>query len=152
MLQDEQAAELLARCENILGHELINIRGELAKAQGRAGAVWELLSIEAADEIGALEHAPDEGSRPDICLRIHSSQPIYIEVTFLHERFAENYRKERQVDEWLKEEARKRNISQSKVTCTFSLDKNHSRVLPDQHEKKIFLQQPEVQKFFGYIS
>ena len=57
MLIEEQAAALLARCEKILGIELRQTRGNLRNAS-RAAAVWELLVIEEAADIGYVEYEP----------------------------------------------------------------------------------------------
>ena len=45
MLREEQATELLRRCELITAQRLKKIRGNLRKAESRAAAIWELLVI-----------------------------------------------------------------------------------------------------------
>jgi hypothetical protein len=61
MLKDEQAAELLARCEAAVGKELLQVRGNLRNAVTRAAAVWELLVIEAAANIARIQYEPHPG-------------------------------------------------------------------------------------------
>jgi len=64
MLIEEQAAALLTRCENILRIELRQTRGNLRNAESRAAAVWELLVIEEAADIGYVEYEPHPGATP----------------------------------------------------------------------------------------
>src|SRR3989442_1484189 len=95
MLKEDQAAELLARCEQLLGRKLGQVRGNLRRAGTRAAAVWELLCIEAFSRVGPLEHEPPgHASSPDIVLRV-ADAPLWIEVGFLYPRFWENERRGR---------------------------------------------------------
>lgn len=58
MLKEEQAAELLRRCESIAGRALKQTRGNLRRAETRAAAVWELVVSEAVAQLGRVELEP----------------------------------------------------------------------------------------------
>jgi hypothetical protein len=55
MLKEEQAAELLTRCETIIGKKLSDVQSKLQQPDARSATVWELLVIEAASQIGTVE-------------------------------------------------------------------------------------------------
>jgi hypothetical protein len=102
MLYEEQAAELLRRCEALAGRTLHQLRGNLAKASTRAEAVWELLVVEAASQLGEVEcEAPHGG--PDIRLLMPSGRWVSVEVTYLHPRFEGEQRRWRLVTGWMAE-------------------------------------------------
>lgn len=109
MLSEDQAAELLKRCESIVGKTLKQVRGNLKKAETRASAVWELLVLEEASNIGQMvEYEPiTDGKCPDILLTLKNRRKIWIEVAFLHPRFGKEERKTEDVRKWIQEEAKK---------------------------------------------
>lgn len=84
MLSDSQILRLLALCEERLGSPLKLIRGNLCSKQW-LGAVWELVVIDAATQLGSVTYearSPGRGS-PDILLELRSGQRIWIEAAFL---------------------------------------------------------------------
>jgi hypothetical protein len=54
MLKQDQAAELLHRCELVLSQRLTQVRANLSNPALRASAVWELLCIDAFAQIGSV--------------------------------------------------------------------------------------------------
>src|SRR5713226_9757467 len=115
MLLEEQTAELLQRCERILGIELCQTRGNLRTADNRAAAVWELLVIEAVSHIGSIEYEPLPGASPDVRLRIRQGRPIWLEAAYLYPRFWDEERRSNAVVAWLFAEAKRRGIPASKL-------------------------------------
>jgi len=106
MLLEEQAAELLQRCERIVGRRLDQVRGNLRRAESRAAAVFELLVLEEAARHGAAEYEPGDGGSPDIRLSIPHGRKIWIEVAFLYPRFWKEERQSDVVCQWITEEAK----------------------------------------------
>jgi hypothetical protein len=155
MLREEQAAELLKRCESVTGKRLAQIRGNLQRAESRASAVWELLVIEETSRIGKVEYEPYEGGSPDILLHLPGGREIWIEVAYIYPRFWKQERLSDAMANWLIEEAKRRDISIFKVSCRFDGDmKNIAgpvRNLPGLHEKRKFINEPDVRNFFETI-
>jgi hypothetical protein len=103
MLLEEQAAELVQRCERILGIALSQTRGNLRTADNRAAAVWELLVIEAASSlIDRIRASP--GASPDVRLDLARSCDL-VEVAYLYPRFWDEERRSNAVVAWLSAEA-----------------------------------------------
>lgn len=156
MLREEQAAELLKRCEAVTGRRLEQVRGNLRKAETRSSAIWELLMLEEASRIGRVEYEPHPGASPDILLHLPDGKKIWIEVAFLYPRFWKQERLSNAVANWITEEAIKRGISPFKVSCHFDGDRKNAagpvRNLPSLHEKKKFLKNVEVDDFFKAIA
>lgn len=155
MLLEEQAAELLKRCEVITGQRLEQIRGNLRKAESRSPAIWELLVLEEASRIGDVEYEPHPGASPDILLHLPEGRKIWIEVAFLYPRFWKQERLSDAVAHWITKEAKRRGISPFKVSCQFDGDRQNDagpvRNLPSLHEKKQFLKGIDVKSFFEAI-
>lgn len=155
MLKEEQAAELLVRCEAAVGKELSQVRGNLRNAETRAAAVWELLVIDAAFQIGFTEYEPHPGGSPDIRLHIPQGRPVWIEVAFLYPRFWREERKSEEVINWIFQEAKRRGISPYKIQ--YCLDGNTEnkagpiRTLPELHKRKEFLKDSGISQFFDDI-
>jgi hypothetical protein len=155
MLKEEQAAELLRRCEKIVGHELPQIRGNLRNASSRSAALWELLVLEAVSYSGRVEYEPLSGPSPDIRLYPSNGKPLWIEVAYLYPRFWKQERKSQQVLQWLYKEADRRDIPSWKIYPQLDGDRNHKsgpiRRLPELNERKKFLKENEILKFFNGI-
>ena len=49
---------LLEHCERIVGHDLAQIRGNLKSKEQARHAIWELLLMDAAAELGKIEYEP----------------------------------------------------------------------------------------------
>ncbi|MGE4053098.1 MAG: hypothetical protein AB7F38_18650, partial [Piscinibacter sp.] len=84
MLSEEQAAELLRRCEAIAGRGLKALRGRLSSPEGRLAAVWEMLVVDASSRLGKVEYESADGG-PDIRLQLPSGRWVWIEATFLQD-------------------------------------------------------------------
>ena len=156
MLKEEQAAELLRRCEALAGSTLPQVRGRLRNATSRAAAVWELLVVDAAAQLGKVEYESPSGG-PDIRLFLPSGRWVWIEVAYLYPRFWREEQRSRSVEKWLREYAQNKLGSEAgRICCSFHGDlKNPAgpvRRLPAEHERNVFLSDPEVVNFFHHCS
>lgn len=155
MLREEQVAELLQRVEQILGKELPQIRGNLRVPENRAAAVWELVVTEAASYLGSIEYEPEIGESPDIRLQPPRGRKLWIEAVFLYPRFWKKERQSNEVSQWLYEEAEQKGIPAFKIRPRFDGKPGKSgpvRVLPAITERKTFLKEPEIVKWFKDIT
>jgi hypothetical protein len=156
MLKEEQVNELLLRCEKIFGHKLLQVRGNLRNAVSRSAAIWELLVIEAASYLGSIEYEPFPGGSPDIRLSVPQGRALWIEVAYLYPRFWKEERQSYAVTGWLYKEARRRNIPAWKIFPEFDGDPNNKAGpvcrLPDLNERKKFLKNADLVKFFEGIT
>lgn len=156
MLREEQAAELLRRCESVVGYRLDQVRGNLRNSETRTAAVWELIVFEEVSRIGVVEYEPGEGASPDIRLTLPSGRVIWIEVAFLYPRFWREERQSRAVSDWITNETIRRKISPFKVACRFDGDRTNRsgpvRCLPGLHNKNQFLAGNDVFAFFDQIT
>lgn len=155
MLKDEQASELLARCEEAVGKQLRQVRGNLRKAVTRAAAVWELLVIEAAANIAGIQYEPHPGASPDVLLASPEGRKIWIEAAYLYPRFWENERKSEAVVRWIYHEAARLKIDPYKLAYRLdgAIGNNAGpvRTLPELHKKKEFLREPGLRNFLDQI-
>lgn len=155
MLKQDQAAELLRRCESITGKRLSQTRGNLSKPETRAAAVWELLVLEAASYLGKVEYEPEGKSCPDVQLIDDKIGLLWIEAAFLYPRFWKNDRKSSELTRWVYEEARNRGVDVVKISYKFYGDENHKagpvKTLPELHEKKAVIGSSEFSDFFQKI-
>jgi hypothetical protein len=155
VLKEEQVAELLIRVERILGKELPQTRGNLRNPENRAAAVWELLVMEAASYIGQIEYEPEAGESPDIRLHPERGRKLWIEAAYLYPRFWQQEQRSDHVKQWLYKEAERRGIPVSKIYPRFDgKDTNAGPILtlPAITERKQFLKEPEIVKFFQDIA
>ena len=90
MITEEQAAELLRRCEQIAGRKLTGLRGRLRSAEARVAAVWEMLVVDAAARLGPTEYESPEGG-PDLRLKLPSGRWVWMEVAFLQDAAAATF-------------------------------------------------------------
>lgn len=154
MLKEEQAAELLKRCETIAGRELKQIRGNLRRASTRAEAVWELIVVEAAAQIGRLEYESTQGG-PDIRLELPTGRWVSIEVTYLHPRFDNEEQRSAMVVRWLHDAAATIGANPPEIRCEFHGDNKHpagpKRTLPLEQDRKQFLASTEVSQFLAAV-
>lgn len=155
MLRNEQVVKLLKICEKLVGKELPQVRGHLSKDASRAPAIWELLVLEAASEIGEIEYEPIPGGSPDIHLQFPNGRGIWIEVAFLYPKFQKEERVSDKIIVWLSSESRRRGIPPYKIYPRFDgkagNDAGPVRILPEAHERKQFLKLPEIVEFFERI-
>jgi len=155
MLIEEQAAALLNRCENLLGIELRQTRGNLRRASSRAAAVWELLVIEAASRLGSIEYEPHPGASPDVRLRIKQGRAIWLEAAYLYPRFWDEERRSSAVVRWLLAEAERRGLARGTIRLRFDgaprSRAGYKRILPKLHEQTLLLKHPALTRFFDEI-
>ncbi len=155
MLKEEQAAELLRRCEALAGRELKQVRGNLRNAATRAEAVWELLFMEAVSKLGRIEVESSQGG-PDIRLELPTGRWASIEVTYLHPRFEDEERRSAMVARWIHDAASSLGPDAPEIRCDFQGDSKHlagpRRKLPLEHERKKFLASTEVAQFLTDVA
>lgn len=155
MLKEDQAAELLKRCEAAVGKGLTQIRGNLRRAGTRAAALWELLVIDAAAQIGGVEYEPESNGSPDVRLHLPEARPVWLEAAFLDPRFREDQRKSRQVTAWISQELGRRGIPLGRIHYRFEGDAIGEAGpvlrLPDLHERRKFLTEPGLASFLDAI-
>jgi hypothetical protein len=156
MLKQDQAAELLRRCELVTGRKLASVRANLLNAALRASGVWELLCIDAFAQIGGVAYETQKGkSRPDLQLSIAGCPDVSIEAAYVYPRQWENDRRARDVALWVYATARERNILESRIAYYFFGDPTNVagpiRNLPYQHERKKVLRSTPFVSFFEAI-
>lgn len=155
MLKEDQAAELLKGCEASVGKKLVQIRGNLRRAATRAAALWELIVIDAAAQIGRVDYEPKPNGSPDVLLHLPKVRSIWLEAAFLEPRFWQEERKSTQVASWLSRELRRRGISLGRIHYRFEGDVISEAGpvlrLPDLHERRQFLNEPSLASFLAAI-
>lgn len=154
MLYEEQAAELLRRCEAIAGRSLPQVRGNLRKAPTRAEAVWEMLVLEAASKLGQVEcEAP--GGGPDIRLLMPTGRWVSIEVTYLHPRFEADEDRCSSVTHWMAAAEREIGPQRVAIECDFRggvVEASGTKLkLPAENERRKFLSDPDVVFFINAV-
>lgn len=131
------------------------IRGNLLAARTRADAVWELIVLEAAAQLGRVECEPPQGG-PDVRLELPTGRWVSIEVRYLRPRFDDEERRSEMVTRWLNEAVALLVQNPPEIRCYFEGDSNHpagpKRTLPFKHEQKRFLGSQEVSKFLATVA
>lgn len=156
MLKDEQAVSLLRRAETVLQQQLPILRGHLAKAEHRSGALWELLVIDEASRLGQIDYEPhDAGRSPDLQLHLPNSRSIWLEATFLYQSFWEQERVSNELIRWIYGEAVRHGIDCPKIEYRLDGDPNNldgpKRNLPALHEIKRCMKEAGLLKWFKSI-
>jgi hypothetical protein len=157
MLKEDQAAELLRRCEIVVGQSLTKIRSALLDAEVRASAVWELLCIDAFSKLGHVAYERLSGySRPDLLLSIQGCADVAIEAAYVYPRNWRNDRRARDVLQWVYSQAKVRNIPEFRISSHFFGDPTNRagpvRNLPAQHDKNQVLRSEAFVSFFAAIA
>lgn len=97
VLNEDQVRKLLTTCETSLGHRLDGLRGSLHTHANRAAAIWELLVLDAVLKLGHVQYeqpiAGADSSRPDFRLDLGAARGVWIDATYLTERFVGNERR-----------------------------------------------------------
>lgn len=155
MLKEEQAAELLRRCEAVAGRELKQTRGNLRRASTRAAAVWELIVAEAAAQLGRVEYEASQGG-PDIRLELPTGRWVSIEVAYLYPRFEDEEQRCSMVAKWMYDAAASMGPNPPEIRCEFHGDYSHPAgpkiTLPLEQDRKRFLASPEVAQFLAAVA
>lgn len=156
MLKEDQAAELLRRCETSVGKRLRQIRSHLRHPEQRAAALWELIVIDSAGQIGTLDYEPKTGgSRPDVKLQLSTGRAIWLEATFLQPRFWKEERKSEAVRQSIIQELRRRNIAPGKIQYRFQTAAQSAAGpelrLPELRERGLFLREPGLSSFLDAV-
>lgn len=154
MLKEEQAAELLERCERIVGRRLAKVRGDLRNPELRASAIWELLVIESAAGLGRTEYE-GAGGGPDVRLELPSGRWVWIEAAYLYPRFWREDHLSRVVERWIRDLAHALGPGAPTIACSFNGDRGNPagpvRKLPDEHERARFVSNAQVVAFFADV-
>lgn len=155
MLKEEQIAELIRRHRDILGQNIARIKGNLRKAENRSAQIWELIVLDVVSRIGKVEYESCLGQSPDIKLICANSRPIWIEVAYLYPRFWQENRKIRATMDWIFKEAKRKGIPPYKIFPSLHAEKKTDAgpkpILPDLNEKKVFLNNNNLQDFFNHV-
>jgi hypothetical protein len=154
VLKEEQAAELLRRCEeDIAKRPLPALRGRLRSERERAAAVFEMIALEACAQLGRVEYEDPAGG-PDLKLWLSQDRFLWIEISYLYPRFEDEERKSRVVQNWVEGKGIAIGFKGS-IRCDFFGDPDNwagpVRTLPRLHEKRIFFQDPDVRSFFDRL-
>jgi hypothetical protein len=156
MLREDQAAELLRRCEAAVGQRLTQVRAGLLNAEVRASAVWELLCIDAFAQIGPIAYERLAGaSRPDLLLSVHGYSDFAIEAAYVYPRHWRNDRRAREFLSWVYGYAKVKNIPEVRISSHFFGDSTNPagpvRDLPLEQEKNNVLRSEAFASFFAAI-
>jgi hypothetical protein len=111
--------------------------------------------MEAASYIGQIEYEPEAGESPDIRLHPKKGRKLWIEATYLYPRFWREEQRSDHVKQWLYKEAERRGIPFSKIHPRLDgkdTDAGPILTLPAITERKQFLKEPEIIKFFQDIA
>lgn len=155
MLNEDQVQDLLERCEASLGHSLGGVRAGLGTRQNRAPAIWELLVLDAMLQLGHVEYerpiAGPGSTRPDFRLTLGEPRGIWVDATYLTERFVDN---QRRADLLRRRFAKEGAVHGVPGACLWSrLDGERTpagfrRKLPAEHELSRFFKDNRVRAFF----
>jgi hypothetical protein len=80
LLSEDQLRQILADCEKAVGHPLSDLREKLLKHE-RLSPTWELITIDAASDIGQVAYEV-LGGGPDIRLTLPEGDRIWIEAVW----------------------------------------------------------------------
>lgn len=154
MLHEEQAAELLRRCEALAGRTLAQVRGNLRKSTTRAEAVWELLVLEAVSQLGEVQ-CEQPGGGPDIRLLMPTGRWVSIEVTYMHPRFEADEDRCDLVTTWMWAAEREIGPQRVAIECDFhggTVEASGPKLkLPAENERRKFLSDPDVVFFINAV-
>lgn len=134
---------------------LAAVRGNLRKPKSRAAAVWELLVLHEALQLGEVEYEPEPGGSPDVRLTPAGARSIWLEARFLYPRFWANERVSGEVPDWVREAARRFGVKSGKLSVRLDGDRSDPRgpvrTLPHEHERWEFQRHPEPLAFFECV-
>jgi len=153
MLKEEQVSELLLECERLVEQPLVQIRGNLTKAENRSAAIFELLAIQAFAALGKVEYEPFPNS-PDIRLTLPDGAQAWVEVAFLYDKYWKQERQSRELTMAMRKHAEAQGVAPEKISLRFSGEPTaagYERRLPEQHEIKKFLKGEYVKDLFKRI-
>lgn len=153
MLKEEQVSELLLECERLVEQPLVQIRGNLTKAENRSAAIFELLAIQAFAALGKVEYEPFPNS-PDIRLTLPDGTQAWVEVAFLYDKYWKHERQSRELTMAMRKHAEAQGVAPEKISLRFSgvpTAAGYERRLPEQHEVKKFLKGEYVKDLFKRI-
>ncbi len=155
MLAEHQVRFLLERCEKLVGKELTQIRGNLRSKRHVRHAIWELILMDAAAEIGPVEYEPlTAGGRAlDIFLDVEGG--IWLEAAFLEPRFRDVLERQEMFTERLRKEEKRRGLAIGSVERNFygtKSDFGFDVTIPAENELARLFSAPDVQAFFREVA
>lgn len=154
MLLEDQAAELLRRCEQRFGRRLDQIRGNLRVADTRAAAVWELLCIDAWSKVASIVYEPTgHASSPDLVVT-SGEATMWVEVAFLYPSSWKNDRRERELQRAIYKEVSRRGIPAHTISTEYfgvAVGRGKARSLPDPHVASGVINASPVRSFFEQV-
>lgn len=108
MISEGQAQALLAECEQSLGKQLKGLRAQLSKSGNTLGALWELITLYAAVQLGdGVGHEPRDGM-PDVLVDLPQVDQFWIEATHIGWREREASGIIAEFIDWIRRELKRR--------------------------------------------
>jgi hypothetical protein len=154
MLAEHQVRFLLEHCEEILGRELKQLRGNLRSKLHVRAAIWELILIDAAAELGPVkyEEATPGGKALDIFLDMDGG--LWIEAAFLEPRFTEILERQEKFTQRLRKAEREAGIAVGSIQREFYGTKSAAGfdvTVPHESELARIFRTPDMRTFFAAI-
>lgn len=156
MLSEPQTNELLESCERSLGQRLTHTRAQLTNPDQRAGAIWELMVVEAVSSLGESQYEPGRHGSPDVRVQLGSGRAICFEATFIYPKFQSEERATTAAFKLIFAIARERGIRTDLISVRFDGDTNpaagYVRALPLLHEMRAKIVEVGILEFFNLVS
>ena len=154
MLAEHQVRFLLEHCEEILGQELKQLRGNLRSELHVRPAIWELILIDAAAELGPVryEAATPGGKALDIFLDVDGG--LWIEAAFLEPRFAEVLERQEKFTQRLRKAEREAGIAVGSIQRDFYGAKSAAGfdvTVPHESELARVFRSPDMRAFLADV-
>jgi hypothetical protein len=158
VLNEDQVRELLTSCEASLGHRVDGLRASLRTHENRAAAIWELLVLDALLKLGHVDYeqpiAGPDSSRPDFRLHFGEARAIWIDATYLTERFVGNERRADLLRRRFGKEGSARGIPNARLWSRLDGDPTPAgfrRKLPKEQDLPRFFKDGRIRTFFDAI-
>lgn len=154
VLAEHQVRFLLEHCEEILGQELKQLRGNLQSKLHVRPAIWELILIDAAAELGPVKYeaATPGGKALDIFLDVDGG--LWIEAAFLEPRFAEVLDRQEKFTQRLRKAEREAGIAVGSIQRDFYGAKSAAGfdvTVPHESELARVFRSPDMRAFLADV-
>ena len=155
MLREHQVRFLLEHGERIVGFPLTQIRGKLKTKRQVRHAIWELVLLDSASELGPVAYEPKSatGVSPDLYLNVDSG--IWLEAAYLEPRHAETLARQEAFTNHIRKTSRDAGIRPGSIQRHFhgeKVDAGFRVILPAAHELPAFFRREAVRGFFAAIA
>jgi hypothetical protein len=154
VLAEHQVRFLLERCEEIVGRELKQLRGNLRSKRHVRAAIWELILIDAAAELGSMKYetATPGGRALDIFLDMDGG--LWIEAAFLEPRFAEVLERQEKFTQRLRKAEKEAGVAVGSIQRDFYGAKSAAGfdvTVPHESELARVFRSPDMRAFLADI-